>query len=51
MLKFTKKEKMLMQKLNTPAKVQDFLNGLKFNFEKKGETLKKTLEDALGEFT
>lgn len=28
-----------MQKLNTPEKVQDFLNGLSFNFEKKGETL------------
>ena len=27
-----------MRKLNTPAKVQDFLNSLKFNFEKKGET-------------
>ena len=40
MLKFTKKEKILMQKLNTPAKVQDFLNELKFNFEEKGETLK-----------
>ena len=32
-----------MQKLNTPAKVQDFLNGLKFNFEKNGETLKSPL--------
>lgn len=45
-MKFTKKEKKLMQKLNTPAKVQDFLNSLKFNFEKParrggdGETLK-----------
>lgn len=30
-----------MQKLNTPAKVQDFLNGLKFNFEGDGgQTLK-----------
>lgn len=29
-----------MKKLNTPAKVQDFLNGLPFNFEKRGETLK-----------
>jgi len=29
-----------MKKLNTPAKVQDYLNSLKFNFEKKGETLK-----------
>ena len=29
-----------MRKLDTPAKIQDFLNSLKFNFEKKGETLK-----------
>ncbi len=43
MLTFTKKEKELMQKLNTPAKVQDFLNGLKFNFEKKGQTLKSPI--------
>ena len=40
MFKFTPKEKVLMQKLNTPAKVQNFLNGLRFNFEKDGETLK-----------
>lgn len=43
MLDFTKKEKVLLQKLNTPAKVQDFLNSLKFNFEKNGETLKSPL--------
>ncbi|MFA6586067.1 MAG: hypothetical protein WCS86_02810 [Candidatus Paceibacterota bacterium] len=40
MLVFTKKEKELLKKLNTPAKVQDFLNNLEFNFEKGGETLK-----------
>jgi hypothetical protein len=40
MLTFTKKEKILMKELNTPAKVQDFLSSLKFNFEKNGETLK-----------
>lgn len=40
MLVFTKKEIALMKRLNTPAKVQDFLNGLRFNFEEKGETLK-----------
>ena len=34
MLGFTKKEIDLMKKLNTPAKVQDFLNSLEFNFEK-----------------
>lgn len=44
MLSFTKKEKAFLKKLNTPAKVQDFLNGLKFNFEKKGETLKSPIE-------
>lgn len=32
-MNFTEKEKKLLQKLNTPAKAQDFLNSLKFNFE------------------
>src|SRR3990167_5328027 len=41
MLSFTKKEIALMRKLNTPAKVQDFLDSLRFNFEKQG---KKTVE-------
>ncbi|MFA5095071.1 MAG: hypothetical protein WC447_00170 [Candidatus Paceibacterota bacterium] len=40
MLTFTPKEKALMQKLNTPAKVQDFLNVLRFNFEEEEKTLK-----------
>lgn len=40
---FTPKEKLLIKKLNTPAKVQDFLNGLKFNFETSGETLKSPI--------
>lgn len=49
MLRFTEKEIRLMRKLNTPAKVQDFLNKLEFNFEKpvrrggKGETLKSPI--------
>jgi len=43
MLDFTKKEMTLMKKLNTPAKVQDFLNELPFNFEEKGETLKSPI--------
>lgn len=43
MLLFTKKETILLKKLNTPAKVQDFLNKLHFNFEEKGETLKSPL--------
>ncbi|MFA5991516.1 MAG: hypothetical protein WC794_04710 [Candidatus Doudnabacteria bacterium] len=28
----------LFKRLSTPAKIQDYLNGLKFNFEKQGET-------------
>lgn len=43
MADFTEKEKELLKKLNTPERVQDFLNGLKFNFEEKGETLKSPL--------
>ncbi len=40
---FTKKEQALLRKLNTRAKVQDYLNSLKFNFEKRGPTLKSPL--------
>jgi len=36
MLAFTKKEMALMKRLNTPAKVQDFLNKIPINFEKDG---------------
>jgi hypothetical protein len=36
MLSFTKKEKALFKKLNTPAKVQDFINSIPFNFEYDG---------------
>lgn len=43
MADFTLTEKALLKKLNTPAKVQGFLDGLKFNFEKNGETLKSPL--------
>ena len=43
MLGFAKKEISLLKKLNTPTKVQDFLNSLKFNFEKRGGTLKSPL--------
>ena len=44
MLEFTKKEKEMMQKMDTPAKVQDFLNDLKFNFEENGgQTLKSPI--------
>jgi len=36
-----------MQKLDTPAKVQDFINGLKFNFEKDGKKNVQTLKSPL----
>ena len=34
----SKSERALFKRLNTPAKVQDFLETLPFNFEKNGET-------------
>jgi hypothetical protein len=37
-LVYNRKEMVLFKKLNTPQKVQDYLNKLKFNFEKNGET-------------
>lgn len=40
---FTEREKKFFKKLNTPAKVQDFLNKIPFNFEKGGETLRSPL--------
>jgi len=41
---FTTKEIALMKKLDTPEKVQDFLNGLDFNFEEGGiDTIKSPL--------
>lgn len=43
MLIFTQKEKDLIKKLNTPSKVQSFLNDLEFNFEKNGETIKSPI--------
>ncbi len=43
MPQFTKEEIKLFKKLNTPSKVQDFLNALYFNFEKSGETLKSPI--------
>lgn len=45
MASFTKKEIALIKKLNTPKKVQDFLNGVPFNFEEDGiETLRSPIE-------
>jgi hypothetical protein len=35
---YTAIEIKLFKTLNSPAKIQDFLNGLRFNFEKDGET-------------
>jgi hypothetical protein len=41
---FTKREIQIFKKINTPAKVQDYLNSLKFNFEENdNETLKSPL--------
>lgn len=37
--KFTKIESNLLKKLNSPKKIQDFLNSISFNFEKSGETI------------
>ena len=34
---YTKKEIKLFRRLKTPQKIQDFLNSLPFNFEKRGE--------------
>ena len=39
MLGFNKKELAVFKKLNTPWKIQDFLEKLPINFEKKGETI------------
>lgn len=38
MKNLSKKELQVLKKLSTPSKIQDFLNTLPFNFEKKGET-------------
>ena len=39
-LPFTKKERTLIRRLNTPSKVQRWLNALNYNTEKGGETLR-----------
>lgn len=39
MFGFTRKEIAVFKRLNTPAKIQDYLNALAFNFEKRGDTL------------
>lgn len=38
MFDLTKKEEKILRKLNTPEKIQDFLNKLRINFEENGET-------------
>ncbi len=43
MLQFTKKEKEFLKKINTPAKIQDYLNSLQFNFEERGQTVKSPI--------
>ncbi len=42
-MSFNKAELRQISKLDTPAKIQDLLNSLRFNFEKNGETLKSPL--------
>lgn len=39
MFHFSKKETAVFRTLNTPAKIQDFLNKIPANFEKNGETV------------
>lgn len=39
-IRFTGAERALIRRLNTPAKVQRFLNGLPYNTERGGETLR-----------
>ncbi len=44
MLAFTKQELVLLRRMNTPAKVQDSLNDIAFNFERDGrDTVKSPL--------
>jgi hypothetical protein len=42
MLSFTAQELALIRKLNTPQKVQDFINAVPFNFEKDGKDVVKS---------
>ncbi|KKU49622.1 MAG: hypothetical protein UX71_C0010G0032 [Parcubacteria group bacterium GW2011_GWA1_47_10] len=47
MPEFSKREKTLFEKLNTPAKVQDFLNRVPFNFERQNGRTVETLRSPL----
>lgn len=38
MFPFTKKELTILSRLNTPLKIQDYLDSIPFNYEHKGET-------------
>ncbi len=40
MFNLAKEEEKIFKKLNTPIKIQDFLNTIPYNFEKDGETCK-----------
>lgn len=44
MFNLTSSEAKLFRKLNTPAKIQDFLNSISYNFEKDGETCRSPRE-------
>jgi hypothetical protein len=48
MLSFSKKEKVFLQSLDTPKKAQDYLDSLRFNFEKGGETVKSPIRTMRG---
>ena len=45
---FTLEERKLIEKLNTPGKVQRYLNNLEYNFEEDGETLNSFRKVILG---
>lgn len=47
MLSFSEQEQALIKRLNTPTKIQDYLNSLKFNFEKNGKKNTQTLKSPL----
>lgn len=38
MLQLTRAEETFLKKLNTPSKIQDYLDSIPFNFEERGET-------------
>ena len=47
MMFFSEKENRLLKKLNTPSRVQDFLNRIPFNFEMQGRRKIETLKSPI----